>query len=752
MIDRVFVLAVLLAVLLFKWDLFAITVLPLLFLAMLASIPLFLFEALSQFLAPRLQRDLITFRYKPKRAVPKLINHLSLDVPRSKDELKDRAQRLAKAANAVTLRHPNPIYGPIRVDVLCRALEAGLMPANKGFTNALRSAWIDPKPGFSMGGLILRLRATIGRALFGKWTSIAKTQSVTGALGAITFRPDAGADKAWTIRDYPSIMTFFAWRKLAEANGFSAFHSNPDWLPLSAQRKLAAITAQLHGTATEALVARVLNPSIMGMLRKIAGDRAKWEPWNAQQEQAAAAEGVRRSERDSFRADGSLTPEEVTALVAERAQDSILLNRVWPPGAPVVGNSWLGGLPCLPPDMEWPQNNQTGRPLHFLAQVDCADLPTLNGTSPLPRDGLLLFFSDLDEERLTESHAVVYVPKAQQTVPPRALPDALPEIDHAEGQPTGRSNGQRNFTKWPVLPTVVKIWGDSEEAHPKTFNRDYLKQSHAAHNANLGALMPPPAKSERLTDMFPRTYRKDAAGKPIRDERDQPTYDTAYNPLAMPTGFPWCGAGIEAFVESLRQQSVSAMLEAKNARHYVNAKWNDTDEIRLKATAEADRKEALAAGITDLADKARAVLGARPALSPVDPAVLERLHSWLATLPTQARGLLHAPQRAVSDSILSVARQAVTDPGLLALLPPAAFAVHADWLTPSPKQSQHLMLGPAQVKTNSTAGSGIRLLCLDSDYGPGMMYCDCGVLEFWIRPDDLAARRFDRATAYTAGG
>lgn len=46
----------------------------------------------------------------------------------------------------------------------------------------------------------------------------------------------------------------------------------------------------------------------------------------------------------------------------------------------------------------------------------------------------------------------------------------------------------------------------------------------------------------------------------------------------------------------------------------------------------------------------------------------------------------------------------------------------------------------------------MRLLCLDSDYGPGMMYCDCGALEYWITPKDLKAGRFDLAYACTAGG
>ena len=71
-----------------------------------------------------------------------------------------------------------------------------------------------------------------------------------------------------------------------------------------------------------------------------------------------------------------------------------------------------------------------------------------------------------------------------------------------------------------------------------------------------------------------------------------------------------------------------------------------------------------------------------------------------------------------------------------------------------PAQSQYSMLGPTQTKTNLTAGAGagIRLLGLDSDHGPGMMYCLCGVLEYWINPADLAALRFDRVQAQTAGG
>ncbi|KAF0115722.1 MAG: hypothetical protein FD150_882 [Rhodobacteraceae bacterium] len=252
----------------------------------------------------------------------------------------------------------------------------------------------------------------------------------------------------------------------------------------------------------------------------------------------------------SYRADGSPTQDEITALIADRAQDSILLNRVWPVGAPVTTNSWLGGLPCLPPVMDWLRNAQSGLPQHFLAQVDCADLPTLNGTSPLPRDGLLLFFSDLDEKRLSESDAVLYVPKSRQSVLPRALPDDLPEIDHSGGKPATHADtpGQRHYPKWPVIPTAVKIWGDEDKAHPKTFNRDYLDQSRAAHDASLAAVMPPPVESTRLASIFPTRQRKDADGKTILAPNGKAIPYAVFDPTALPEGFPFCGAGIKAFV------------------------------------------------------------------------------------------------------------------------------------------------------------------------------------------------------------
>ncbi len=152
MIDPLFVLA-LLAVAFFKSFYLATAAwMFLLFLGCIAIVRLFLFEGAAQFIAPRLQRAVIDFRFKPARGLPKLIKHLSLDRPLSPEQLQDGARQLASAAHAVTMRHPNPLFGPVRLKKLETAFEGGIHPANAGFLKDLRKAWITPQPGLSPGG------------------------------------------------------------------------------------------------------------------------------------------------------------------------------------------------------------------------------------------------------------------------------------------------------------------------------------------------------------------------------------------------------------------------------------------------------------------------------------------------------------------------------------------------------------------------------------------------------------------------
>ena len=56
--------------------------------------------------------------------------------------------------------------------------------------------------------------------------------------------------------------------------------------------------------------------------------------------------------------------------------------------------SWLGGLPKMPDDVDWPRNTEDARPMHFAAQICCADLPSELWAKHGPRDGWILLFLD----------------------------------------------------------------------------------------------------------------------------------------------------------------------------------------------------------------------------------------------------------------------------------------------------------------------------------------------------------------------
>ncbi len=57
-----------------------------------------------------------------------------------------------------------------------------------------------------------------------------------------------------------------------------------------------------------------------------------------------------------------------------------------------IGESHIGGLPDLPPDIAWPTRN--GRPCEFIAQINLKDVAPFDEENLLPKEGILLFFFD----------------------------------------------------------------------------------------------------------------------------------------------------------------------------------------------------------------------------------------------------------------------------------------------------------------------------------------------------------------------
>jgi len=134
--------------------------------------------------------------------------------------------------------------------------------------------------------------------------------------------------------------------------------------------------------------------------------------------------------------------------------------------------SRLGGLPTLPPGIDWPRQRQTDTPLHFLAQVDLSHLPptplekTRRGPA-LPKSGLLFFFADMVEEMLWGANggpfATTRVIFTDRGGAEREPPEDIPDVLHAFGEMNrGYNTGIKVFPDASLEPHVIDTFGGIE--------------------------------------------------------------------------------------------------------------------------------------------------------------------------------------------------------------------------------------------------------------------------------------------------
>lgn len=144
--------------------------------------------------------------------------------------------------------------------------------------------------------------------------------------------------------------------------------------------------------------------------------------------------------------------------------------------------SWLGGLPMLPPGVEWPRGvNPEDRdkgevPLHFIAQVACADLPADLWGGLGPREGWLLLFVNGNTCDAEDKGAwrVLHVEELGEERQPPA--DIGPIHDGMYCGSTSWTLRESVYPRWPVdivaMPNELRIEGQRSYAAPE----DLLEQ------------------------------------------------------------------------------------------------------------------------------------------------------------------------------------------------------------------------------------------------------------------------------------
>ncbi len=535
---------------------------------------------------------------------------------------------------------------------------------------------------------------------------------------------------------------------------------------LGKKRILSAIWQILFGKGiARDFLCFLLNPSHVKFLYNIRKQRVEHENWYQYwlrfHEQRAE---VRRREAAVAKAAYeenvmALARRPIEDVLAERRSPGILLARTWPIGAPPPGRSHLGGLPCLPREMPWPRHGGNDTPLHFLAQIDCSELPDLDGASPLPRDGDLLFFASVDNELLwrdCKTSRVIFVPPNARTEEERPLPPDIPRI----GWPQGGSGRGRSdvvggsYPKWPISAHPFNTYDMSQYADDgiETLNAEQHRALVDALKMQARRILPN-QEFPRIESVVQTNYVLDPEEKNfLRDEKGDVIYRGTYDARPLGSGFPYCGAILNALVSDLRSNAEDDIAEEEWRLSRLKGDHGDrSDQHRAKYGAKIrllkdllERTEALAARLGPVDD-----------YSPAGDREREILAEWITTLLADAadvRSMGGRIQNSFRMALMCVSRRAVNDQRIAAMMPEEAHALNAERLHPQLEHTFHVMLGARYQWTNPTGGSGVSLLKLNSDYGMGFMFCDCGVAEFWIDPEDLAQQRFDRAYALTAGG
>lgn len=145
---------------------------------------------------------------------------------------------------------------------------------------------------------------------------------------------------------------------------------------------------------------------------------------------------------------------------------SVILRRQVPIRDGAASRSWLGGLPMMPESIPWPRSvsheypDEGERPLHFLAQICCADLPEKLWGGLGPRDGWLLFFYD-PNQHFPEDEGSFRILHTDEWGTERTAPSDLgPVHDGNYSGPSyqyleGVGEVPKTWRRWPVDLVVV---------------------------------------------------------------------------------------------------------------------------------------------------------------------------------------------------------------------------------------------------------------------------------------------------------
>jgi uncharacterized protein YwqG len=474
--------------------------------------------------------------------------------------------------------------------------------------------------------------------------------------------------------------------------------------------------------------------------------------------------------------------QEIEKLMERNQEHAILARRPYPPVNLPKVNSQLGGLPILPSQDSWPRTSE-GIPLHFLARIDCSELPAVRGLQSkgpmlqflarllprlnrsdrrelLPQRGVLQFFGRIDEDMVwdgtpSEYSRVLYTDSGigAGVSPPADLPPiggGWHDYDREMRLPDEPKTCV--YPQWPLTFEAIRSWPRDPKIDPdsgitRIAYRDAVERARAAEIVRTTGWPTNPLLSPNWGETLITGEGKRIVTLPGKDHgpADFPQAWIIAERVARAIA---CVAAAE--IGKLKKQ----LCGGKPAKPGTDPESLLADMEVLAAQASAWVRRAQSAGLD----------------SAVGESDCTEYREWLTALSRDERFeiaylLMRALEAGMSYAVKycggSRAAASLVPVGYMnclegehCLTQPDTYGIVVEVPQRRFSVTHHQMLGhaPASQDVGERSAKDVLLLHLVSDRGVDFLFCDCGEIQFWIDEDSLLARRFEAARANTQGG
>lgn len=402
------------------------------------------------------------------------------------------------------------------------------------------------------------------------------------------------------------------------------------------------------------------------------------------------------------------------AIAAAQLQ-AIVFRQVFPPHGAPDATSYYGGVPTAQVPFEWPRDPASGQALHFVLQVDCAAIPQEARLGLFPATGTLHFFLDL-QWGAGNAFRVIWSPAGsgnwRDIDPPGDIGLAYgDEAAHAWPWALEAEHGTPLLPRWPFDPIAVTLPpAEPEDDDDSPFN------------------------APRWSDVL-----SDAQGVPVPlnafTVKDITGDDGAMRrPFAS---FPQDWLAVQICAARLVRAA------EREARHPRQSLFPELEG------------EAKVLHLNMIVTEARAWFDhalKNPAFGPVDEPERDAFWTWFAGHEPLTRLLAPRAIEAAVETTLHASPELARDlPADIIARIASRHALAVQTESGIHANSPDRMLAPfsdVQGDQQERAATHLLLLELSGNEAIGHHFGE-GVYQFWITPDDLAARRFENVVLTT---